>query len=55
MTGHNHSTYGARAISPPSSCFQHTLEFLMLDVLYLVGATFFFVISVIYTTACDHL
>ena len=43
--------------SPVSVSLRHqkTLEFQMLDILYLVGGAAFFVISVLYTTACDHL
>lgn len=31
------------------------MEPCMLDVIYLVGGCAFFVVAVLYTTACDHL
>jgi hypothetical protein len=31
------------------------MEFLMLDIVYLVGGCLFFVVAVVYTIACDRL
>ncbi len=31
------------------------MELVMLDVVYLIGGCVFFVVAILYTTACDHL
>jgi hypothetical protein len=31
------------------------MEFLMLDIVYLVGGCLFFAVAVVYSTACDRL
>jgi hypothetical protein len=50
---HGHARHGDRR--RPANRPRPGMEPVMLDVVYLIGGCIFFVIAVLYTTACDHL